>query len=59
MTDLNLIFGAMVFMFTIAISMMAYDSCETDIFETIRENKRAEQRWMRQTVRELGEALNR
>ena len=58
MTDLNLISGAMVIMFGTAICMMAYDSCEYSIFDEIRERKKAEKRWMRQIIRELGEALN-
>ena len=59
MTDLNLIFGAMVFMFTTAIGMMAYDSCEYSIFDEIKERKLEEKRRKRQAVRELGAALNR
>lgn len=59
MTDLNLICGVMIIMFTVAASMMAYDSCDISIMDEVEENKRFEKRWMRQTIRELGEALNR
>lgn len=59
MTDLNLICGVMVIMFTVAVSMMVYDSCDISIMDKVKENERFEKRWMRQTIKELGEALNR
>ena len=59
MADLNLICGVMIIMFTVAINMMVCDSCDISITDKVKENERFEKRWMRQTIRELGEALNR